>query len=334
MDPGILVPPKGYGGHERLVYIFAKEYARLGHEVHLLVTSGSEVEGCRVHPFGKEGFPPKKWDARMAIPSAWKFLWKHRNQFDLIHNFGRLAYLIPILNHRVKKIMTYGREISSRNIRLINKLPKKNLVFTGCSKDLVSRVHAGGRWEAVYNAIEFEKFTLQEQVAGDAPLMFLGRIEKVKGAHTAIRVAKATGHQLILAGNISPLADEQKYFEQEIKPHIDDKQIRYVGAVNDEQKNLYLGQSKALLFPIEWNEPFGLVMVEAMACGTPVIGFRKGSVPEVIDEGLTGFKADNTEEMIAAIKKINNISRSACRSQAQKRFNVKVIAGKYLELFA
>ena len=106
MDPGILVPPNGYGGHERLVYMFAKEYARLGNEVHLLVTTGSKVEGCTVHPFGKEGFPPNKWDARKAIPIAWNFLWKYRNHFDLIHNFGRLAYLLPILNHPIKKSMT------------------------------------------------------------------------------------------------------------------------------------------------------------------------------------------------------------------------------------
>jgi glycosyltransferase involved in cell wall biosynthesis len=333
MDPGILVPPKGYGGHERLVYMFAKEYARLGHEVHLLVTRGSVVEGCTVHPFGKEGFPPKKWDARMAIPTAWKFLRKHRNQFDLIHNFGRLAYLLPVLNHPVKKIMTYGREISSRNIRMMNRLPHKNIVYTGCSRDLVSRAHAGGRWEAVYNAIEFEKFTLQEQVAENAPLMFLGRIEKVKGAHTAIKVAKATGHQLILAGNISPLADERKYFEQEIKPHIDDEQIRYVGAVNDEQKNLWLGQAKALLFPIEWNEPFGIVMIEAMACGTPVIGFKKGSVPEVINEGITGSIVENENEMIAAVTKIGSIKRRSCREYARERFDVQGIARQYLSLF-
>ncbi len=332
MDPGILVPPNGYGGHERLVYMFAKEYARLGHVVHLLVTEGSVVEGCTVHPFGKEGFPPKKWDARMAIPTAWNFLWKHRNQFDLIHNFGRLAYLLPILNHPIKKIMTYGREISSRNIQLMNKLPNRNIVYTGCSKDLISRVDAGGRWEAVYNAIEFEKYTVRETVADDAPLMFLGRIEKIKGAHTAIKVAKATGHKLILAGNISPLADEQAYFEQEIKPLIDGVQIQYVGAVNDEQKNFYLGQSKALLFPIEWNEPFGMVMTEAMACGTPVIGFKKGSVPEVVDNN-TGKVVTNETEMIAAVKEITSINRNECRRIAQSKFDVPVVANRYLSLF-
>lgn len=332
MDPGILVPPKGYGGHERLVYMFAREYARLGHEVHLLVTSGSVVEGCTVHPFGKEGFPPKKWDARLAIPTAWKFLWQHRNQFDLVHNFGRLAYLLPILNHPIKKIMTYGREISSRNIQLMNRLPNRNLVYTGCSKNLISRVTAGGRWEAVYNAIPFQQYSVQPNVAADAPLMFLGRIERIKGAHTAIAVAKATGHRLILAGNVSPLDDERAYFEQEIEPLIDGVQIQYVGAVNDEQKNHYLGQAKALLFPIEWNEPFGMVMTEAMACGTPVIGFSSGSVPEVVTEGITGFVVQNKEEMIAAVGKLGSINREQCRTVAEAQFDVPVVAAHYLRL--
>lgn len=332
MDPGILVPPKGYGGHERLVYMFAREYARLGHEVHLLVTAGSVVEGCTVHPFGKEGFPPKKWDARMAILTAWNFLWKHRNQFDLIHNFGRLAYLLPILNHPLKKIMTYGREISSRNIQLMNKFPNLNLVYTGCSKDLISRVQAGGRWEAVYNAIPFQQYTVQPVVPDDAALMFLGRIERIKGAHTAIAVAKATRHRLILAGNISPLADERAYFEQEIEPQIDGIQIQYVGAVNDAQKNHYLGQAKALLFPIEWDEPFGMVMTESMACGTPVIGFGRGSVPEVVQEGVTGFIVDNEKEMINAVAKLPDINRKNCREKAISMFDVPVVAKLYLSL--
>lgn len=332
MDPGILVPPPGYGGHERLVYMFAREYARLGHDVHLLVTSGSAVEGCTVHPFGKVGFPPKKWDARLAIPTAWKFLWHHRNNFDLIHNFGRLAYLLPVLNHPVKKIMTYGREISNRNIRIVNRLPNRNLVFTGCSRDLISRVRAGGRWEVVYNAIPFVQYTLQRKVSPDAPLMFLGRIERMKGAHTAIAVAKATGHQLILAGNISPLPEEKKYFEEEIRPHIDGKQIVYVGALNDLQKNDYLGQAKALLFPIEWNEPFGMVMVEAMACGTPVIAMRRGSVDEVVDDGVTGFKVDNIEEMNAKVQDVAKLDRNICRAHAMKRFDVSIIAQQYLNL--
>jgi len=119
MDPGILIPVTAYGGHERLVEMFAKQYHRMGHEVHLLITGGSSVEGCTVYDFGKVGFPPQKKDAYKAIPVAWRFLWKHRNNFDLIHNFGRLVYLLPVLRHPVKKIMTYGREISNRNVSVV-----------------------------------------------------------------------------------------------------------------------------------------------------------------------------------------------------------------------
>lgn len=332
MDPGILVPPKGYGGHERLVAMFAQEYARLGHEVHLLVTRGSEVPGCIVHGYGKEGFPPTKINALLAIPIAWWFLWKNRHQFDLVHNFGRLLYLLPILNHPIKKIMTYGREISAANIQRINQLPNQHLVFTGCSSNLISRCKTAGRWVTVYNAIDFSKYTLQEKVAEDAPLIFLGRIERIKGCHTAIAVAKATQHKLIIAGNISPLPEERAYFEKEILPHIDGEQIMHVGQVNDEQKNFYLGQAKALLFPIEWNEPFGMVMVEAMACGTPVIGFMRGSVSEVVSVAITGFIVENKEEMIDSIKKIEIIDRNKCYDTAKQSFDVHQIANQYLNL--
>lgn len=333
MDPGILVPPKGYGGHERLVYIFAKEYTRLGHEVHLLVTEGSDVDGCIIHSLGKEGFPPKKWDARKAIPKAWKFLRKHRNHFDLIHNFGRLIYLLPILNHPIKKIMTYGREISNFNIKIINKLPNRNVVFTGCSSNLISRLNAGGNWQTVYNAIEFSKYTLVSSISHEAPLFFLGRIEKIKGCHTAIEVAKATNNKLIIAGNISKLPEEAEYFEKEIKPQIDGKQIVYIGEVNDIQKNEWLGKAKALLMPIEWNEPFGIVMIEAMACGTPVIAFGKGSVPEVVENGITGYVVAGKFEMIERIKDITFLDRKICRSKAHSLFDVSVVAKRYLHLF-
>lgn len=333
MDPGILVPPKGYGGHERLVAMFAREYLRLGHEVHLLVTEGSEIPGCIVHPLGKEGFPINKEEARAAIFRAWRFLRKHKNDFDLIHNFGRLFYLLPVLNHPIKKIMTYGREISSRNIRITNSLPNKNLVFTGCSNNLISRVKAGGNWKTVYNAIEFSKYTLVEKVTDDAPFMFLGRVEELKGCHTAIEAALATNSKLIIAGNVSNLEHDQQYYKTKIEPYLDGKQIVHVGAVNDEQKNHYLGQSKALLFPIQWNEPFGMVMVEAMACGTPVLGFKVGSVDEVIDEGITGYKIHTKEEMIEAVGKLDKIDRKTCREKAFERFDVSVIAKTYLSLF-
>ena len=333
MDPGILIPVIGYGGHERLVDMFAKEYFRLGHEIHLLTTDGSTVPGCTVHSLGKVGFPSKKKDTYKAIFTAWQFLLIHRNFFDLVHNFGRLIYLLPIMNNKVKKIMTYGREIKGSNINKLLKLPHKNIVFTGCSENLINRSGADGNWQVVYNAIDINKYTVTSNLPDDAPLIFLGRIEKIKGCHTAIEVAKATGNKLVIAGNISPLPEEKQYFEKHILPQIDGQRITYIGQVDDTQKNEWLGKCKAMLFPIEWEEPFGMVMVESMACGTPVIAFNIGSVNEVIDEGLTGIKINDKNEMINSINKINFLNRLECREKVFERFDVKVIAKKYLDLF-
>lgn len=333
MDPGILVPPNGYGGHERLVEMFAKEYLEIGHEVDLLVTEGSKVAGCQIYSSGKEGLPQTRRQSASAIVNAWFFLFKSRRKYDLIHNFGRLAYLLPILNLSVKKIMTYGREIDSKNIRVINVLPNKNIVFTGCSSNLISRVNAGGKWYTVYNAIPFTKYSPNFKIEDDAPLVFLGRLEKVKGVHIAIKVAIESNSRLIIAGNVSDLPEEKIYFEEKIFPLIDNNNIKYIGSVNDNEKNELLRNSKALLFPIEWNEPFGMVMVEAMACGTPVIGFNKGSVSEVIDEGVTGFKVENADEMINQLKYIKEIDRKLCYETARKRFDVNVVAQNYLSLF-
>lgn len=332
MDPGILVPPKGYGGIERLVDIFAREYLKKGHEVHLLVTKGSYVKDCIIHGYGEEGFPQTKKQSLKAIGTVWRFLYKHRNSFDLIHNFGRLAYLIPVLSNKVKKIMTYEREINGRNIRWINKLPNKNLFFTGCSADLITRTDRVGNWSAVHNGIEFNFYNAVNNVPADAPLFFLGRIERIKGCHTAIAVAKATNNVLVIAGNTSPLKEEMEYYKTEVEPLIDGKQIIYIGAVDDHQKNEWLGKCKAMLFPIEWNEPFGIVMIESMACGTPVIAFCKGSVDEVIDEGVTGFKTNNFEEMCRAVNNIKQIDRKKCREVSYARFDASVIAGQYLAL--
>lgn len=332
MDPGILIPPKGYGGIERIVALLAVAYRKLDHTVDILCTKGSYVEGCTIHSIGKEGFPPGKAEMNRAIFRAWKFIWMHRKQYDLIHNFGRLLYLLPVLNNRVKKIMSYQREITRKNIVVFNSLPNKNILFTGCSADLVNRVKGPGKWYAIHNSIDFKQFTLTEHLPADAPLIFLGRIERIKGCHTAIEVAKKTNQQLIIAGNISRLPEEIAYYEQEIKPLVDGKQVVYVGEVNDEQKNKWLGKARALLMPIEWNEPFGIVMIEAMACGTPVIAFRGGAVEEVIDEGITGFKTSNLDEMCRAANKIQSINRATCRSEASKRFDAPMIANQYLAL--
>lgn len=332
MDPGIPVPPKLYGGHERLVSLFAEEYIKLGHQVTLLAGPESTCSGNTV-TFGVNDLSRSKTVKFKEALFVWRYLRKNKNNFDLVHNFGRLVYLLPALNYKAKKIMTYGRPVSAKGIKIITGFRNRNLIFTACSDYCVSTGNVAGKWETVYNAIDFSQYEVNEQVTANAPLMFLGRLDKIKGVHTAIKVAKNTGHRLLIAGNISHTPDNLAYYKTEIEPQIDGEQIRYIGPLNDAEKNTWLRQAKALLFPIEWDEPFGMVMTEAMACGTPVIAFKRGSVPEVVENGVTGFIVENAAEMERGVKDINVIDRSLCRNTAMARFDVKVIAQHYLNLF-
>ncbi len=331
MDPGIPVPPVLYGGHERLVYLFANEYTRLGHQVTLLAGPDSHCNGTTV-TYGINDLNRSKKQRNNEMLFVWKYLQKNLKNFELIHNFGRLIYLLPVLNSSVKKIMTYGRPVSKKGIYIFNLLPNKNLIFTACSNYCVGTGNIAGQWHTVYNTIDFSEYTLKDTFDNNAPLIFLGRLDKIKGVHTAIEVAKATNHKLLIAGNISHTPDNYNYYKTEIEPLIDNEQIIYLGPLNDVQKNIYLQQAKALLFPIEWDEPFGIVMIEAMACGTPVIGFKRGSVPEVIEDGTTGFIVTNKDEMIEKVSLLNNISRKACRQISESRFNLAKVAQQYLSL--
>jgi len=331
MDPGIAVPPVYYGGHERLVYLFAEEYHRLGHQVTLLAGPGSHCSGTTI-TFGTNDLQRSRSAKNKEIIFAWKYLYRNRNNFDLVHNFGRLIYLLPLLNKPVKKIMTYGRPVAARGIKIFTSLPNKNLIFTACSNYCVSTGNVAGKWHTVYNTIDFSGYRLNSTIKGDAPLIFLGRLDRIKGAHTAIKVAKATNNKLIIAGNIPDTDDNLSYFKNELEPQFDGEQIIYAGAFDDEQKNEYLGKAKALLFPIEWDEPFGIVMIEAMACGTPVIAFKRGSVPEVIDQNITGFIVNTSTQMIDSVNHTPDIDRVACRQQAMKRFDIAKIAAEYLNL--
>ena len=333
MDPGLPVPPPLYGGHERLVHLFAEEYHRQGHEVSLLVGPDSSGPGM-VYTFGKNILDRSKLSTLKEVITGWSFLNENHSNYDLIHNFGRLIYLIPILNKPVKKIMTYGRRITPSRIKWINTLPNQNLIFTACSDFCVNTGNIAGNWKTIYNAIDFSSYTLKENLPDDAPLVFLGRLDKVKGPHLAIQAALKTGENLIIAGSKPTTSDNMEFFKKHVEPFIDGKQIKYIGAVNDPQKNEILGKCKALLFPISSEEAFGLVMIEAMACGTPVIGYNRAAVPEVISEMKNGFIVNNFDEMCLAIKNIYKINRSVCRLTSEERFDKRIIANEYLRLLA
>lgn len=326
------MPPIGYGGIERVVALLAGEYSNQGHFVTILASKGSNIEGVHICYNGKQIFPQSTGNKIIAVIKTWVHLILNFNEYDLIQNFGRLLFLLPICKTDIKKIMCYQRKISSRNIKCFNMLRPKNLFYSGCSLSLISDVSLSGSWSFIHNPIDESIYRLNENIDNNSPLIFLGRLEYIKGCHIAIEVAKQTNNKLIIAGNIVNTLEGTKYFKRYIEPNIDGIQIIYVGELTDIHKNSYLGQAKALLFPILWEEPFGIVMVEAMACGTPVIAFNRGSVDEVIDDSITGFKVNDIEEMILALEKLQIINRYKCREHAIRKFGLSNIASKYLML--
>jgi len=186
-------------------------------------------------------------------------------------------------------------------------------------------------WRVVPNGVPLKSYSFRRDVAVNAPLVFLGRIEEVKGPHLAIEVAKRSGRKLLIAGNVPD--DQRRWVEARVFPHIDGEQIRYAGPVDDAQKNDLLGIGAALLMPILWQEPFGIVMTEAMACGTPVLGLRRGSVPEVIVDGVTGFVADTVDELVAAVGKLPQLNRHDCRKHVEAYFSEDKIVSTYESLY-
>jgi len=266
-------------------------------------------------------------------------IWSRRRSFDLIHSFGRLAALIPVLPfHSLPKIQSFQRLYPPwESIEMAVLLARHSIRFTACSSSMFTGRPqcgpSGGRWEAIFNGVDLENYQFAEKVPLDAPLVFLGRVEKIKGAHTAISIARGASRRLIIAGNKGEDESHRRYFCQEIEPYLDGVQTTYVGPVDDIAKNSLLGSAAALLMPIEWDEPFGIVMAEAFACGTPVIAFQRGSVPEIIRPGINGFICSNVREAIDCVSRLGEIDRKAVRRDCEERFSHQVIADAYEQLY-
>jgi glycosyltransferase involved in cell wall biosynthesis len=185
----------------------------------------------------------------------------------------------------------------------------------------------------IFNGVDIGKYDFVRRTATDAPLVFLGRLERFKGAHHAIAIARRARRRLIIAGNRVKNGPADDYFDREIAPKVDGADVIYLGPVDDTQKNTLLGYAAALLMPIEWEEPFGIVMAEAMACGTPVIGFARGSLPEVIREGMNGYLCGTVDEAVSAIGRLDRIDRAAVRSDCEARFSDRAIVDAYELLY-
>jgi len=333
MDPFIRVPPAHYGGIERVIADLANGLARAGHTVTLWAAPGSEVDGD-VEPFGRESEWTRWSNLRNVVTLATRFLGRPRG-FDVVHNFGRLAYLAPVLSRDLPKIQTYMRTVNPANMTTARRLGARRLRYTAVSAAIRDTgVPGGGDWSVIYNCAVPDRYRFNAAVdASCAPLVYLGRLDRCKGVHHAITVAERLQRPLLIAGNISPFVHEQQYFDQQLKPRIDGRLIRYVGPVNDVEKQALLGSAAAMLLPIEWEEPFPVVLPESMLCGTPLIAFRRGGVPEGIDHARTGFLCDTVDEMTALVAQLPRIDRRIVRSEAERRFSDRAIVADYERLY-
>lgn len=327
-DPFLPVPPKLYGGIERIIDSLVCELRTRGHEIGLLAHAESTCEA----------------DGNYSWPRAGGFL-SHANVLryavkafrpEVVHSFSRLAYLAPILaNRTLAKVMSFQREPTPRTVRWADRLACGSLHFTGCSEYISNKGRAaGGSWTTIHNFVDVSRYTLQPRVSEDAPLVFLSRIEQIKGAHLAIGACRLACRKLIIAGNHADDESEAgEYWRREIAPKIDGDRVSYVGPVNDEQKNELLGRAAAMIVPIQWEEPFGIVFAEALACGTPVISCPRGALPEIVTNGINGFLITSLDGCFAAIEKLPSIVRAACRETVEKLFSSKLIVSEYERLY-
>jgi glycosyltransferase involved in cell wall biosynthesis len=330
-DPELPVPPRTYGGIERIVDSLARGLRRRGHEVALAAHADSTTPVERLFAWpGKASLNAA--DAARNTLALRRAVRTFRP--DLLHSFSRLLYLVPLLPRSLPKIMSYQRYPSRRTVAWAARLAQGTLHFTGCS-DYISDLgrRAGGRWTTIHNCVELQRYDFRATVADDAPLVFLSRVERIKGAHLAIKAARKSGQRLLLAGNHETTGENDRYWHEEIAPHLGRDGIEYVGPVDDHQKNELLGGARAMIVPVQWDEPFGIVFAESLACGTPVISCPRGALSEVVREGREGFLCRTVEEMAAAVGRTVQLDRAACRRRAEEAFSAEGIGDRYERLY-
>lgn len=320
------VPPPAYGGIELVVGLLTDELVRRGHEV-TLFASGDSVTLAKLvsaHPRALRLDPNVK-ETCIYETLQMALVYEQAENFDIIHSHvGHVA--LPYANlvktptvhtlHGIftpdnEKIFQYAKDRPYVSISQAQQEPRLGLNYVA----------------TVYNGIDINTYKFHAQPDDPPYLAFLGRISPEKGTHLAIAIAKQAGWHLKMAGKVDVV--DVEYFEKEIKPHIDGEQIEYLGEANHEQKNALMGGAVATLFPITWREPFGLVMVESMAAGTPVIAMNLGSTLEVIAHGKTGFLCQNIQECINAIDQAKYLDRYACHQYAKERFGVQQMTNGY-----
>ena len=325
------VPPKLYGGTERIVSYLTEELGRSGHEVTLFasgdsITAAELVPCCdramRLHPTIRNSFPYQILTLEKVMQRA--------PEFDILHFHTDLMHFPLVRDFQQRTVTTlHGRMDEAELLPLYRAFP--DLPLVSISNDQRSSMPEQNWAATVYNGLPRDLLPFAPSEPGDY-LAFLGRIALDKRPDRAIEIAAQAGLPLKIAAKIDPY--DRPYWDEVVVPLMNaHPDIEYVGELDERRKASFLGRARALLFPIEWREPFGLVMIEAMACGTPVIAWRRGAVPEVVEEGVSGFVVDTIDAAVDAARQAHTLSRAAVRRAFERRFTAERMAEDYLGVY-
>jgi glycosyltransferase involved in cell wall biosynthesis len=323
------VPPRLYGGTERVVAWLTDELVRQGHQVTLFATGDSKTSARLIAPwpsalrFSGSGFDDLAPHVLMLEEVS-----RRAHEFDIIHfHVAHLHY--PLARHLAAAHLTtlHGRLDIAELKPLYDAF--SDIPVVSISDAQRAPLPQAGWTGTVHHGLPVD--LLRFHPAPGTYLAFLGRISSEKRVDRAIAIATACGQRLRIAAKVDRA--DRVYFEREIRHLLDHPLIEFVGEIDEAQKPDFLGHASALLFPIDWPEPFGIVMIEALACGVPVVAFRGGSVPEIIDHGVTGFVVDSLDEAIAATRRVGSLDRCRCRAVFERRFSVTRMASDYVRVY-
>lgn len=333
------VPPQRYGGSELVVSNLTEALVAQGHDVTLFACGGSTTKAKFVPVIEKPMYDLTGGFFWNAVPPydflLYDELFKRLDEFDVIHN--HLSFPPLVFSRLLKQPMftTLHSSLPPDFQYLADRFKDNNFVaISNAQRTLAPHLNYV---ETIYHGIDTASYvqaSAQYSAEHTSPrdyFLFLGTLSKNKGVDMVVRAAKATGQKLILAGEIREV--DRPFLDQEVMPYIDGEQIKFLGEVDLAGKQKLFAGAKAFLFPIRWMEAFGLVVAEALAAGTPVIAFRNGSLPELLDDGVTGYLVDSEDEFQARMQQIDQIDRSACQRIAQERFDMAVMAEHYSQLF-
>jgi len=323
------LPPKLYGGTERIVHYLTEELVRQGHDV-TLFASGDSITKAKLIASVDEGLRLKR---NCIDPLAYHIiqmqdLITHINEFDILH-FHTDYLHFPFSNTlKIPSLTTLHGRLDIPELQdVYNAFPCQKLISISENQRLP--LPQGKFIKTVYHGIPKNLHYLGDE-KGEY-LAFLGRISPEKGIERAIKIALATNTKLKIAAKIDKA--DLTYYEEKVRFLLNHPLIEYIGEINEQQKTEFLGNAKALLFPIDWPEPFGLVMIEAMACGTPVIAFNKGSVPEIMENNVTGFIVNSMTEAISAVSRLKYLSKAEIRSVFVRRFSATRMTEDYVNVY-